>query len=490
MEDWKAKYKQKVVSPDQAVKIVKSGDKVGFGFPRQPILLTRALVARAGELKDVDIITENPRIDDGWLETDNQGAFKVTLTYFIGPVMRKWTDLKLADYIPITFSTEPRVTRDHVQEGNGLDVYLGVVTPPDEHGFCNFGDNLWNKRTNAMASSHVILEVDDSMIRTYGNGFIHVSEVDYFVENSPKPFSEDEFNKVTADANPKRLALLKEIFDHFTPFQRSEHFSYLLNADDSTLESYSRIFGLGELDHRAKTIASYVEPLIHDGDTIQVGISGASSLLPKLGIFDNKIDLGYHGEMAARGICNLIKAGVITGKYKTINKGKAIFTSLEGTGPEELEFANLNPLIELHDAEYVININTISAHKNMVSLNNAISIDLMGQINCESTFNGRMINGTGGVPESHIGAVLSPGGRAITLLYSTALSGASSCIVPQFEPGATVTIPRYFADYIVSEYGVARLMGKSGRQRANELINIAHPKFRNELEEEAKKLFG
>ncbi len=487
--DWREEYKRKLVPAEEAVKVVKSGDRVSFGFPRQPTLLTAALAARAEELENVEILAENPRVDDGWLEPNKKKAFSVTMNYFIGPVMRRWTDIKMADYLPITFSLEPKILQERAEENKGIDVYLGVVTPPDKHGFCSFGANLWNKRTCARAARKVILEVDSSMIRTYGDNFIHVSEVDYFVEHTPKPISREEFDKLIADANPKRRALLQEIFNYFTPYQRSEHLPYLLKADDSTVESYHRIFGLGEIDPRLKAIAEYTKPLIHDGDTIQVGIAGISAYLPRLGVFDNRVDLGYHGEMAARGIGNLIKAGVINGKRKTIHKGKAVFTSLEGFGPEELEFANENPLIELYDAEYVVNINTISSNANMVAMNSAISIDLTGQINAETAFGGRMINGPGGQPESHIGALLSPGGRAITFLYSTALNGAVSSIVPQFEEGTMVTIPRYFADYVVTEYGVARLRGKSVRQRAEELIAISHPDFRSELRKAAQKLF-
>jgi 4-hydroxybutyrate CoA-transferase len=327
------------------------------------------------------------------------------------------------------------------------------------------------------------------VIRTYGDNFIHVSEVDYFVKHTPKPIPQEEFDNLIADANPRRRALLQEIFNYFTPYQRSEHLPYLLKADDSTVESYYKIFGLGEIEPRLKAIAEHMKPLIRDGDTIQLGIAGISSYLPRLGVFDNRVDLGYHGEMAARGIGNLIKAGVINGKRKTIHKGKAVFTSLEGFGPEELEFANGNPLIELYDGEYVVNIRTISANTNMVSMNTAISIDLMGQINSEVTFGNRMIGGAGGQPESHIGALLSSGGRAITLLRSTALDGAVSCIVPQFDQGAIVTLPRYFADYVVTEYGVVRLLGKPVRQRAEELISIAHPDFRSELRKAAQQLF-
>jgi 4-hydroxybutyrate CoA-transferase len=192
--------------------------------------------------------------------------------------------------------------------------------------------------------------------------------------------------------------------------------------------------------------------------------------------------------MAARGIGNLIRSGVINGKRKTIHKGKAVFTSLEGMGPDELEFANNNIIFELYDAEYVVNIKTISAHDNMVSMNNAISIDLTGQINIEAGGT-RMINGPGGQIECHIGAFLSHGGRAITFLPSTAGEGKVSCILPQFEKGAPVSIQKYFADHVITEYGIAKLQGKTIRQRADALIAIAHPDFRQDLKKEAQKLF-
>lgn len=485
--DWQEEYKRKLVSAEEAVKVVKSGDRVDFGFPRQPYALNAVLAARSDELENVEMLVEDPRIDEGWLHPEKKKAFSMTINFFIGPTMRKYTDSKEADYLPVLFSTEPKIWRERAGERKDIDVYMAVVTPPDEHGFCSFGHNLWNKRTCAQAAHKVLMEVDRSMIRTYGDNFIHVSEVDYFMENT-LTVSQEEFEKAITKFSPERQAELREIWTFFTPQQRGEHFPYLLK-DVSLIPSYRRVFGIGEIDPRLKAIAENVKPLIHDGDTIQVGFAGISAYLARLGVFDNRVDLGYHGEMTSRGIGNLIKAGVINGKRKTIHKGKAVFDSLEGFGPEELEYANNNPLIELYDAGYVVNIITISSNANMVAMNTILGIDLAGQINIESTFGGRMINGTGGQPESHIGAVLSPGGRAISLLYSTALNGAVSSIVPRFEEGTILGIPRYFADYVVTEYGVARLMGKSVRQRADELIAIAHPDFRSELRKEAQKLF-
>jgi len=485
--NWKEEYKRKLVTAKEAVKIVKSGDKVGFGFPRQPYALNAALAARSDELENVEMLVEDPRIDDGWLHPEKKKAFSMTLEFFIGPTMRKYTDSKEADYLPVIFSMEPKIWQERAGERKDLDVYMAVVTPPDEHGFCSFGHNLWNKRTCAQAAHKVIMEVDTSMIRTYGSNYIHVSEVDYFVENT-LTVPQEKLDEAIANFSPQEQAGLREIWSYFTPQQRAEHFPYLMK-DTSLIPSYRRIFGIGEIDPRLKAIAENVKPLIHDGDCIQVGVAGVGSYLARLGVFDDRVDLGYHGEMASRGIGNLIEAGVINGRRKTIHKGKAIFDSLEGFGPEELEYANNNPLIELYDAEYVVNINTISSNANMVAMNTIMSVDLTGQINCETTFGGRMINGTGGQPESYIGAVISPGGRAISLLYSTALDGAVSAIVPRFEPGTMVTIPRYLADYVVTEYGVARLMGKPVKQRAEELISIAHPDFRVELRKAAQDFF-
>jgi len=269
---WREEYKRKLVSAEEAVKVVKSGDTVSFGFPRQPSLLTAALAARSEKLENVEMLIQNPRVDDGWLQPERKKAFSVTLYNYIGPVMRKWTDARMADYLPIVLSLEPKTLQEKIQENKGIDVYLGVVSPPDEHGFCSFGANLWNKKTSARAARKVIFEVDSSVIRTYGDNFIHVSEVDYFVEHTPKPIPQEEFDNLIADANPKRRALLEELFNYFTPYQRSEHLPYLLKADDSTVESYYKIFGLGEIETRLKAIAEHMKPLIRDGDTSSLAL--------------------------------------------------------------------------------------------------------------------------------------------------------------------------------------------------------------------------
>jgi 4-hydroxybutyrate CoA-transferase len=230
--------------------------------------------------------------------------------------------------------------------------------------------------------------------------------------------------------------------------------------------------------------------LVKDGSTIEIGFGPITGRLAQLGLFDDKGDLGIHSEMAARGIGKLIEKGVINGSRKTLNPNKAVFTSIEGFSADELEWAEENPLIELRNADYVININTIASHDNMLAMNTALSIDLTGQIACESIFGGRLVAGVGGQPEFHIGAFLSRGGRAITFLFSTAQNGAVSRIVPQFDEGAIVDVPRYCTDTVITEYGAVELIGKTRRERAEALISIAHPKFRGELRKAADKMSG
>ena len=189
-------------------------------------------------------------------------------------------------------------------------------------------------------------------------------------------------------------------------------------------------------------------------------------------------------------MAGLVERGIVTGRRK--NQLKGIVAAAAWTGGSDDDFAIIedNPSFQLFDPDFILDVRRIAANERQVSINNALSVDLTGQINAETVFGARMINGTGGQPENHIGAFLSRGGRAITLLPSTALGGAVSRIVPQMETGSLVTIPRFYADMIVTEYGVARLLGKSHRERAEALIGVAHPSFRDELTEAARKLFG
>jgi len=400
---------------------------------------------------------------------------------------------KRITYLPDLFSLRYKGIDEGRKASEKLKdfIFFTPVSMPDENGFCSFGASMWNKRSYAKRARCVVGEIQRNAIRTYGTNYIHVSEIDYFVEPEVQPdLTEDEW------ANVYTMFHKKPSEEIYSKFKLSESRAMRLIIEVGEAMGFEAAgdfmaphFGLDEPSEAAIGIAGNLKGLIRDGATIQVGVGRPSVFMVKLGVFDERNDLGIHTEMGAPGIADLVKRGIVNGKYKTLHPGKAVFSTLSGCDAEDIEFADNNPAFELYDSDYVANILTTAKHDNMTSVNNCLQIDLTGQINSESQFGNRMINGQGGQTEFHIGAMLSKGGRAISLLPSTTMGGVST-IVPQLDEGALVTIPRQFADTIVSEYGVARLLDKTHRERAEELINIAHPDHRDFLRDEAKKLFG
>jgi len=287
-------------------------------------------------------------------------------------------------------------------------------------------------------------EVNRNLIRTYGDNFIHISEIDYFVEHASSG----------GDMGSGTLAgrALKKTEPHLQP------------------------------------IANFVSDLIKDGDTIQIGVGRTTEPLIKLGLLKGKRDIGYHSETTPGGIISLVRDGVINGERKTLNPGKVVVTSIGGGTKDEMEWINNNPLFWLVDVGYLEDVRVIAGHDNMVCINNALAIDLTGQIAAES-LGTRQLSLAGGQIPFVIGAWLSKGGRSVTVLPSTAQGGTVSRIMPLLPTGTAITIQRNLADHVVTEYGVARLKGKSIRQRAEALISIAHPDFREQLWSEAKKLY-
>ncbi|MBM3150560.1 MAG: 4-hydroxybutyrate CoA transferase, partial [Chloroflexi bacterium] len=235
-----------------------------------------------------------------------------------------------------------------------------------------------------------------------------------------------------------------------------------------------------------KDIAGYVSELIRDGDTIQIGVGRTTEPLVLLGMLDDKHDIGYHSEATPPGIITLVKKGIINGRLKTINTGKVTVTSLGGGSKEEMMWAANNPLFELVDVDYLEDVSVIAANDNMVAINNALLIQLDGTVSAES-IGRRLMAAAGGQTAFVVGALMSKGGRSITVLPST--SRGFSRIVLLFEPGTVVTIPRNLTDYVVTEYGIAHLRQKTLRERAQELIAIAHPDFRAGLKKQASELF-
>jgi 4-hydroxybutyrate CoA-transferase len=286
-----------------------------------------------------------------------------------------------------------------------------------------------------------LAEVNPKLIRTYGDNFIHVSEIDYFVE----------------------------------------HISANMGLGTGTLAGRAK----KEPEPFLKDIAGYVADLIKDGDTIQIGVGRTTEPLVMLGMLDAKHDLGMHTEATPPGIISKVRQGIVNGKRKTINRGKVTATSLGGGSKEEMAWAKENPLFELVDVDYLEDISVIAANDNMVAINNALLVQLDGQIGSES-IGRRLLAAAGGQTAFVVGALMSKGGRSITVLPSA--SKGNSRIVSTFETGTVVTIPRNLADYVVTEYGVATLRGKSLKERVSELISIAHPDHRADLRKEAAKL--
>lgn len=494
-KNWIHEYKRKLVSAEDAVKVVKSGDRVVVPLPNQPHVLGPALAARKDELKDVTFHTASPgQADLGmFFELDMDENFYRTIELFIGDFARTapaGTDSNRTVYWPATFSQMFKPFDERPSEcPYRIDVVMVVVSPPDDHGFCSFGGHLWNKRSYCKRARNVIAEVDENQIRTGGTNFIHVSEVTRFVEFTPPQLTPETQEELLSKADSEVRRKLESIVDKIEAGRRQRLIEFLCAVDPKTVDDYLTLLALGDPPPEAPAIAHYLAQLVKDGDTIETGVGQPAVWMISLGAFDDKNDLGIYSEMGSPGFGTLTERGIVTGKYKTFHPGKVTVSTFTGCSGEDFHIINGNPVFESYDSEYILDIRNISSIDNFVAINNAVSVDLTGQINSETAFGARMINGHGGQPEMHIGAVLSNGGRSITLLPSTALDGAISRITPQFEQGAVVTIPRYFADYVVTEYGIAKLMGKDCRQRAEELIAIAHPDFREELRKEAKELF-
>lgn len=437
MQDWREEYKRKLISAEEAAKLVKSGDSIAFTVGREARSVALAIAARKEELRNVKVSVPSPGYDFGWYDRGWEESFLITI-FMPTAVCQEMVDERRCD---LNFGTVIPFVKDSEEPP---DILLTEVSPPDEHGFCSFGASVWNKRREIKEAKLTIAEVNKNLIRTYGDNYVHVSEIDYFVEHVP------------SGGAPGMGTLAGRIPKEPEPY--------------------------------VKQIAENVSQLIKDRDTIQIGVGRTTEPLVRLGLFNGKHDLGFHSQATPPGVISLVKEGVITGKYKNLHPGKVVVTSIGGSTKEEMEWVDNNPLFLLVDVTYLEDIRVIAAHDNMVAINNALAIDLMGQVAAEN-IGRRVLSVAGGQIPFVMGAWLSKGGRSITVLPSTAQGGTVSRIVPTLPPGTAVTIQRNCVDYVVTEYGIAHLRGKSARQRVNELISIAHPDFRAELRKEAEKLF-
>src|SRR5579883_2331768 len=424
MSAWMLEYKRKLMSARDALRCVESGMRV-YIHPgcAEPETLVEALMGRAPFVHDVEIVHLLTLGTAPYVAPEMEGHFRHN-AMFIGGNVREAVNEGRADYTPVYLSEVEALFESGAMM---IDVALIQVSPPDEHGFCSLGVGVDTTMTACKCARYTVAQVNDQMPRTYGDSFIHVSQISAFVESS-RPLCE----------MPK--------------------------PDITDL-------------HRA--IAKNVAGLIEDGATLQTGIGGIpNAVLPLL--LDRK-DLGIHTELVSDGVIPLIEAGVITGRRKTLLPRKIVAGFMLGTR-ELFDYVDDNPLFELRPNAFTNDPQQIARNENMVAINSALQIDITGQV-CSDSIGQSFYSGIGGQVDFLRGASRAKGGKPIIALPSTAKQGTLSRIVPQLSPGAGVVTSRGLIRYVVTEYGVAYLHGKTIRERAEALIQIAHPNFRNELYE-------
>lgn len=484
LNSWQEQYDRKLISLEAAAERIQSGDHIFFpnGYGGE---LPHAIVARREDLRDVKVSICAPAFDPGWLTEGMEESFEITAQVFLN-LARMGHDEGRIQFLPYTVGTYWKPYTDDAREKRPIDVLVMEVSPPDENGFCSFGWVAWEKRNYARAAKTIIAEIDNHHIRSRGDTAIHVSEIDYFVDISAPPLAEGEADPLITKFPPEEQDNIRQIIEMGNPRGLRKAIGV---AEDLEVSALKLAWQLEAPTDAARGIAGHLKTLLRDRDTIQIGVGKPSKYMVELGVFDDRNDLGIFSEMGCPGMGFLVKRGIVTGKYASVHPGKAVFTGLLGMRQAEVRWANDNPLIELHRADYVVNIVNIARHENMVSINNVVQVDLTGQLTCETQFGPRLINGPGGQIEFHIGAFSAPGGRAISLLPSTWADGSVSTVVPHLEEGSLVTIPRVFADYVITEWGIAQLAGKTHRERAEALVRIAHPDFRDTLKDAAKDIF-
>jgi 4-hydroxybutyrate CoA-transferase len=428
VNDWRAIYRDKLVSASDALKLVRSNDRVVLGHCcGEPPALVEALVARAPELSGVEIVHMVAMGPARFAQPGMENSFRYNGFFLGGPTRNAVHDGR-GDYTPCFFSEVPRLFRQRILP---VDVALIQVTPPDEAGYCSYGVSADYTQSAAENARIVIAQMNRHIPRT-GGVKIHLDQVHLIVEK-----------------------------------------------DDPVVELPPP--ELGEVERK---IGEHVASLVPDGATLQLGIGGIPDAA--LSCMGDKKDLGIHSEMFSDGVVELAQAGVVTNRCKTINRGKFVATFLMGTR-KLYDFVDNNPDVEMRPVDYVNDPCVIGQHDNMVSINSAIQVDLMGQVNAEM-IGPMQYTGVGGQIDFVRGAGRSTGGKSIIALPSTACNGSVSRICRELDRAAAVTTSRNDVHFIVTEYGIADLRGKTLRQRADALIAISHPNFRERLRGEKRAL--
>lgn len=428
---WKGTYKNRITTAEKAIKAIKDNDYVVFSETAGvPQLIAKTLSEHREDYHNVHIFHMLVLGDAPYLKPECYGHFH-HITNFVGGNSRQALLDQRADFIPCYFKDVPAM----LGEAFPVDVAVVSISYPDADGYCSFGVSCDYAKAAAQKAKTVIAEMNEMTPYTFGlQNKIHVSEIDHIV---PCAYNLPEIPNPT----------------------------------------------IGEVE---KSIGKHCASLIKDGATLQLGIGSIpDAVLMSLG---DKRDLGIHTEMFSDGVVDLVGEGVINNTKKTLHRGKLVSTFIMGTR-KVYNFVDNNPNVCLYPVDYVNDPCVIGQNDNMVSINSCIEIDLMGQVVSE-TLGLKQFSGTGGQVDFVRGAALSKGGISIMAMPSTAAKGKASRIVPLLTEGAAVTTPRNDVDYVVTEYGIAKMKGKTLRERAQNLIAIAHPDFRAGLEEAFEKRFG
>jgi len=430
-------YKKKLISPEVAANVIKSGDYIYYSeFSLFPEAFDEALALRTEELFDLYLrstsVTNIPKM----LLKDPERKHMKFHDWHFGPASRKLHTMGLASYIPITYHQGPRIVRKY----QNIDVAVVVTAPMDNSGYFNFGISNSICGSCLSKAKKVIIEINENVPYCLGGNFesVHISNVDFIIEGKNLPLVEVPNAKVS-DVDVK--------------------------------------------------IAEIIMKEIHDGSTMQFGIGGLPNLVGKMIAESDLKDLGFHSEMMTDSCVDLYEAGKFTGRKKQVDHFKMTYTFALGT-KKLYNFLHMNPTCASYPVNYINDPRIICLNPRVVAINNAMQVDLLSQVASEST-GSRQISGTGGQMDFIFGAFNSTGGKGIIALSSTYTDkdgNIKSRIVPTLAPGTVVTTPRSIVHYVVTEYGIAMLKGKSTWERAEALIEIAHPDFRDELVKEAQKM--
>lgn len=434
--DWRAQLGSRLVQPDEAASHIKSGDRVCLSIAQAtPYVMCSVLAGRLMETENVEVYHSAAAFD--WNLPGLGERFQLR-SHYVSPYDRQIYTEGRADFTPVSYYREGHLPPSM----ENFNVYIMAVTPPDQDGYLNFGDVQIMSKLLARNADLVIAEIDPHFIRVGGDNQIHISEIDWFVERTI------ELPEIALPQPPPEE---QKIID--------------------------------------TVCAMVAKELVPDRATIQIGVGSMSgAIMPH---FSNHHDLGMQTEIVPHHTAQLVRDGVMTGKYKKLFPGLVVGSGFAPLTPrEELDYVNGNPRFQLYDFNFTDDIRTIAREEGLISINNALSIDLTGQADSES-IGPMMYTGTGGQTAFVVGASLGGGKTILVTPSSSMVKGKRvSRIVSSLAPGSVVTAPRTFVHHVATEYGIATLKGKSVRERTNELIAIAHPDFRDELRAEAKRMYN